>query len=60
MDVSQTPGRTLRLLVDICRTPDQRFEGRIRADDSDPWHPFSGVLELLKVVEELLETVSPA
>ena len=47
------PGQTIRLLLDISRTPDGRFEGRIRADGTDAWEPFSGVLELLKVLEEI-------
>jgi len=51
----------IRLLLDISRTPDGRLEGRIRTEgtdgtasaaSADAWRPFSGVLELLKVVEE--------
>jgi hypothetical protein len=42
----------MRLLLDINRTKDGRFEGRIRADGTDAWKPFSGVLELLKALEE--------
>jgi hypothetical protein len=52
MDASPTPRQTIRLLLDINRTADGRFEGRIRADDTDAWQPFSGVLELLKALEE--------
>jgi len=52
MDASPTPRQTIRLLLDIDRTPDGRFEGRIRADGTDAWKPFSGVLELLKALEE--------
>jgi hypothetical protein len=52
MDASPTPRQTIRLLLDIDRTPDGRFEGRIRADGIDAWKPFSGVLELLKALEE--------
>jgi len=52
MDASPTPRQTIRLLLDINRTKDGRFEGRIRADDTDAWKPFSGVLELLKALEE--------
>jgi hypothetical protein len=42
----------IRLLLDIKRTSDGRLEGRIRADGTDEWKPFSGVLELLKALEE--------
>ena len=47
------PGQTIRLLLDINRTPDGRLEGQIRADGTGTWKPFSGVLELLKVLEEI-------
>jgi hypothetical protein len=46
------PGQTTRLLLDINRTPDGRLEGQIRADGTGTWKPFSGVLELLKALEE--------
>jgi hypothetical protein len=52
MDASPTPRQTIRLLLDIDRTADGRFEGRIRADGTDAWKSFSGVLELLKALEE--------
>ncbi len=54
MDASPTPGQTIRLLLDINRTPDGRLEGQIRADVSGTgtWKPFSGVLELLKALED--------
>jgi hypothetical protein len=52
MDASLTPGQAIRLLLDINRTPDGRLEGQIRADGTGTWKPFSGVLELLKVLEE--------
>ena len=55
MDGSPTPRRTLQLLVGIDRTPDGRLEGRIRPDTTEQWKAFSGVLELLKVLEELVE-----
>ena len=42
----------IRLLLDISRTTDRRIEGRMRADGTGAWQPFSGVLELLKVLEE--------
>jgi hypothetical protein len=52
MDTSPTPGQTIRLLLDINRTPDGRLEGQMRAHGTGTWRPFSGVLELLKTLEE--------
>jgi hypothetical protein len=55
MDTSSTPRRTVRLLLEVNRTSDGRIEGRIVADGADlagKWTAFSGVLELLKVLEE--------
>ena len=52
MDTSLTPGQTIRLLLDINRTADGRLEGQIRAVGTGTWKPFSGVLELLKVLED--------
>ena len=50
------PRRTVRLLLEVNRAPDNRVEGRIATDGADPvgdWTAFSGVLELLKALEEL-------
>jgi hypothetical protein len=52
MDAAPAPGQTIRLLLDINRTPEGRLEGQIRADGTGTWKLFSGVLELLKVLEE--------
>jgi len=52
MDTAPTPGKTIRLLLDINRTRDGRLEGQMRADGTGTWRPFSGVLELLKTLEE--------
>jgi hypothetical protein len=52
MDTSPAPRQAIRLLLDISRTTDRRIEGRMRADGANTWKPFSGVLELLKVLEE--------
>jgi hypothetical protein len=52
MDAAPTPRQTIRLLLEIKRATDGRLEGRMRADSTDEWQPFSGVLELLKVLEE--------
>jgi hypothetical protein len=53
MDASPTPRQTIRLLLDISRTPDGRLEGHIRAEGTDAWEPFSGLLELLKALEDI-------
>jgi hypothetical protein len=52
MDASPTSEQTIRLLLDINRTADGRLEGQIRAGGTGTWKPFSGVLELLKVLED--------
>jgi hypothetical protein len=52
MDASSAPGQTIRLLLEIKRTPGGRLEGRISADGTGAWQPFSGVLELLKALDE--------
>ena len=52
MDVSPAPRPTKRLVLEINRTPDGRLEGRVHTESSDSWTPFSGVLELLKVLED--------
>ena len=52
MDVSPTPRRTKHLHLEISRSADGRLEGRVSTESSEVWRPFSGVLELLKVLEE--------
>jgi hypothetical protein len=52
MDASPAPRQTIRLLLEITKTADGRLEGRIRTAGTDEWRPFSGLLELLKVIEE--------
>jgi hypothetical protein len=52
MDASPAPRKAIRLIIEISRTTDRRIEGRMRADGADAWKPFSGLLELLKVLEE--------
>jgi hypothetical protein len=52
MDASSVPGQTTCLLLEVTRTPDGRLEGRLCTDGSDAWSSFSGVLELLKVLED--------
>jgi len=43
------------LVLEISRAQDGRLEGQLRADADDRWSPFSGVLELLKVLEDSLD-----
>ena len=46
----------MRLFLEVNRGPDNRIEGRIGPDGAervDDWTTFSGVLELLKALEEL-------
>ena len=50
----------MRLIVEIDRTTDGRIEGRIRPDAAQPWRPFSGVLELLKELQDGLDVLDPA
>jgi hypothetical protein len=45
----------MSLLVEVARTSDGRLEGRISTGSTDPGDEFSGVLELLKVLEDLLD-----
>lgn len=45
----------MQLMAEVTRTLDGRVEGRLHTDQSDPWRSFSGVLELLKVLEDLLD-----
>ena len=52
MDASPPPRHTVLLLLEINRTPEGRLEGRLRTDGTGTWEAFSGVLELLKVLEE--------
>jgi len=52
MDASPTPRQANRLVLEMNRTPDGRLEGRVRTESSESWTPFSGVLELLKVLED--------
>ena len=52
MDATPAPGQSIRLLLDIFRTPEGHLEGQMSADGTGIWMPFSGVLELLKMLEE--------
>ena len=50
----------MRLNLEISRAEDGRLEGQLRTDAADRWSPFSGVLELLKVIEDSLDAVETA
>ena len=50
----------MRLDLEISRAEDGRLEGQLRTDAADRWSPFSGVLELLKVIEDSLDAVETA
>ena len=54
MDAAPTPGTSTSLDVEVTRSLDGRLNGQVRSSDQ-PWRPFSGVLELLKVLEEILD-----
>jgi hypothetical protein len=46
---------TAQLLLEVSRSADGRLEGQLRPDTASRWTSFSGVLELLKALEELLD-----
>jgi hypothetical protein len=53
--VTSAPQRPIvRLLLELDPAPAGRLEGRVRTDADDSVTPFSGVLELLKAIEETL------
>ena len=45
----------MSLVLEMNRMSNGRFEGQLRRHATEPWRPFSGVLELLKVLEESLD-----
>jgi len=47
-----------RLIMDIALSPEARYEGEIRSGDTVV--AFSGTLELLKVLEDILSQPHPA
>jgi hypothetical protein len=49
----------MRVTLDIERSGDGRLEGTV-ATESGPEHPFSGTLELLRVLEDLKPAAPPA
>jgi hypothetical protein len=60
MDVLPTPRQSEGLLLEINRAPDGRLEGQLRTHNTDRWKPFSGVLELLKALEQTLDAIDSA
>jgi hypothetical protein len=57
--VTPTSHEVTLLSLEIRRTDDGRLEGRARPEGAAGWHSFSGVLEFLKVTEELLISNEP-
>jgi hypothetical protein len=55
MGASRISRRPVSLLVEVTRNAAGRPEGWIRTTPADPGFAFSGVLELLKVLEDLLD-----
>jgi hypothetical protein len=56
MDAASEPTtQPTHLVLEVARSADGRLEGQIRTDTAGRWTGFSGVLELLKVLEELLD-----
>jgi hypothetical protein len=60
MDALPTPRPSECLLLEINRDSDGRLKGQLRTDSTNRWRPFSGVLELLKVLEETLDVIDSA
>jgi hypothetical protein len=54
------PHEATILSLEVRRTDDGRMEGQVCIADTTVWREFSGVLELLKVIEELLSAEDPA
>jgi hypothetical protein len=52
----------VRLILDITKTRDGRYEGRLTVPGTGGQHDFSGILELLAILEEQIgpEDVPPA
>jgi hypothetical protein len=59
MHNSPNPRPPVRLALDVNRTQDGRLEGRVVLAGTSTRRPFSGVLELLKVIEELVNQFEP-
>jgi hypothetical protein len=44
----------VRLFLEISTTPDGRYQGRVTVPSTAAWREFSGILELLAILEQLL------
>jgi hypothetical protein len=59
--IASAPWRPIvRLLLELHPAPEGRLEGRVGTPADDSWASFSGVLELLKVIEETLTATQNA
>jgi hypothetical protein len=47
-------GLIVRLVLDITKTRDGRYEGHLTVAETGIQHDFSGILELLAILEEQL------
>jgi len=59
MDAPPAAGPQMRLVMDVARSVDGRLEGRVRSTAIAPPAEFSGVLELLKVLEDFVAPLDP-
>jgi hypothetical protein len=57
MHNSPDPRPPVRLMLDVNRAHDGRLEGRVVLAGTNTRRAFSGVLELLKVIEELVNQI---
>jgi hypothetical protein len=60
MHNSPGPRPPVLLTLNVNLSQDGRLEGRVVLDGSNTERAFSGVLELLKVIEELVNQIDPA
>ena len=57
MDTPSPETPAALLILEFDPVPNSRLEGRVRAAAGGSWTRFSGVLELLKVLQETLTAV---
>ena len=60
MDSPPTPQPPETLTLEISRSSEGRLDGNVRAEFTERSRPFSGTLELLKVLEEMLDATEKA
>jgi len=58
--VTPAPNEIALISLEAHRAVDGRLDGRARRDGTTTWLSFSGVLELLKVLEELCAAPAPS